>query len=308
MTGVPLPTPRPRPTPPQFEIRRVFADGSQSPIEVVPLLRAPLDVVAGRRGFLGAGMAVSAVTALLLSGCGHVEVPVDPCGDSAGMTPSPGIPRPPGGLAADTRSDTSVAIHWVACSDLHGHYEIERRTDVESWRQIDVTENTWFIDSGLERHQTYFYRVRAATMIGTSEYTGELRVGAVIATAPPDPPIRLRITMTTRDAVELRWDRSQTADSFDVERCEGVDCTEFTKIATTTTAFYTDVGRSPETTYRYRVRAVNPIGASRYSDIVSATTTDTVSGGGGGGGGGGCTCNQVCVCIPVLRGLVPPKR
>jgi hypothetical protein len=54
---------------PHYEIQQVFDDGSGGPLEVVPITRPPWSAKAGRRGFLGAGVASSVVLGLLLTGC-----------------------------------------------------------------------------------------------------------------------------------------------------------------------------------------------------------------------------------------------
>ena len=98
-------------------------------------------------------------------------------------------------------------------------------------------------------------------------------------TPPPPPtviaPSALRVTRTTRTEVRLAWtnqDPDQTA--VGVERCRGAGCTNFAEIARVsgTTSSYRDGGRSPNTTYRYRVRGFESDQASPYSNIVNART------------------------------------
>ncbi len=83
------------------------------------------------------------------------------------------------------------------------------------------------------------------------------------------------MTRTTRTEVRLGWtneDPDQTA--VGVERCRGAGCTTFAEIAqvSATATSYRDGGRSPNTTYRYRVRAFDSDQASPYSNIVNAKT------------------------------------
>ena len=80
MNDVMLPWPEPRrtaaekpgagkPGAPHYELQRVYGNGAAGPVEVVPIIRPPWKAKAGRRGFLGAGTASTAVLALLLTGC-----------------------------------------------------------------------------------------------------------------------------------------------------------------------------------------------------------------------------------------------
>ncbi len=75
--------------------------------------------------------------------------------------------------------------------------------------------------------------------------------------------------------MRLAWtnqDPDQTA--VGVERCRGAGCTNFTEIArlSGTASSYRNVGLSPNTTYRYRVRGFESDQASPYSNIVNART------------------------------------
>jgi hypothetical protein len=79
-------------------------------------------------------------------------------------------------------------------------------------------------------------------------------------------------------AISLSWsDNSTDETGFEIERCIGLGCTDFTLYATRDSSIYgpwfNDVGLAENTTYTYRVRAVNASGWSDYSNIASATTS-----------------------------------
>ncbi len=76
-------------------------------------------------------------------------------------------------------------------------------------------------------------------------------------------------------AASLFWsDNSLDETSFEIERCVGAGCTDFALIAVRdgNISSMNDVDLAEITTYSYRVRAVNAIGASEYSNVASATT------------------------------------
>jgi hypothetical protein len=79
-------------------------------------------------------------------------------------------------------------------------------------------------------------------------------------------------------AISLTWlDNSFDETGFEIERCIGLGCTDFTLLGTRDSNIYgpwwNDVGLAENTSYSYRVRAVNGLGASEYSNIASATTS-----------------------------------
>jgi uncharacterized repeat protein (TIGR03803 family) len=93
-------------------------------------------------------------------------------------------------------------------------------------------------------------------------------------------PSNLTATAASTTRVNLAWTIHSTDETeFQVERCTGSACSNFTQIGTTgaQTATYADTTVSQQTTYRYRVRAANPSGTSGYSNIASVTTASAAT-------------------------------
>lgn len=102
-------------------------------------------------------------------------------------------------------------------------------------------------------------------------------------TTPPTTPTMNIPTVVSSSQINLSWTAStdptvsgQTTSGvtgYRLERCEGSSCSNFTQIATPTGTTFNNIGLTANTTYRYRVLAVDGAGnASSYSTIVSATT------------------------------------
>lgn len=84
-------------------------------------------------------------------------------------------------------------------------------------------------------------------------------------TEAPAAPTGLAATATNSTTISLSWAASARATSYKVFRDD-------VQVATPSDTVYVDAGRTPETTYTYKVKAVNAIGDSGYSAPVSATT------------------------------------
>ena len=80
--------------------------------------------------------------------------------------------------------------------------------------------------------------------------------------------------------VNLSW--TAATDDFGVacvrvERCQGAGCSSFVAVTTVTTLAWSDTGRSPATSYSYRVRARDTAGqVGSYSGIATAVTQAAV--------------------------------
>lgn len=109
---------------------------------------------------------------------------------------------------------------------------------------------------------------------------------AAATTAPP-PPTGLRATLDSRNVnlIHLSWTdptpftSPDNETSFEVQRCTGLDCTDFATVIVwpsegTDLFGYSDgsTTKTEGTTYTYRVRGINELGASDWSNTASATT------------------------------------
>ncbi|HZN37341.1 MAG TPA: fibronectin type III domain-containing protein, partial [Planctomycetota bacterium] len=105
-----------------------------------------------------------------------------------------------------------------------------------------------------------------------------LVVSGVDAAPPPPPlppaaPTGLTATAAGTSQINLAWvDNSSNEATFEIERStDGSNFFPAGSVGPDVTTF-ADTGRSPATTYWYRVFANNAVGASGYSNIALATT------------------------------------
>ena len=147
----------------------------------------------------------------------------------------------------------------------------------------------------------------AYSQIGSPVYFGEFTIAYKQPTQPASPaaPSNVTATPVSTSQVNLQWtDNSTNEEGFEVERCTGSGCSNFSLISTvgTNTTSFNNTGLSAGTTYTYRVRAYNSEGDSAYSNTVAAATpaiqrTLTVSKSGTGSGtvsGTGINCGSDC--------------
>ncbi|MFN2377872.1 MAG: fibronectin type III domain-containing protein [Candidatus Binatia bacterium] len=95
--------------------------------------------------------------------------------------------------------------------------------------------------------------------------------------AEPTAPTDLSAMAVSPTAVTLEWvDGSTDETAFNIQRKTGLEG-EFARIGTVDAEVNTfaDFSALPSTTYFYRVRAVNEVGRSTFSNIASATTPDS---------------------------------
>ncbi|HEY0160643.1 MAG TPA: Calx-beta domain-containing protein [Thermoanaerobaculia bacterium] len=99
---------------------------------------------------------------------------------------------------------------------------------------------------------------------------------------PPRPPTGFSATATAPSTVSLTWTAGIAAASYQVER-QSTSGGPFVLIGSPGGTTFNDTTVSANTSYRYRVRSVNPFGLSAYSAVDLATTvvlTDSLLTGG----------------------------
>ena len=130
---------------------------------------------------------------------------------------------------------------------------------------------------------TYSYEFRlTATDSSGLTHTTSVTLPVLSDTTPPSDPSGLVATAVSPSQINLTWtaaiDNSGST-GYRVERCQGIGCTNFVQIATTTTNSYSDTGLTAGTSYSYRIRAVDNSGNASLN--YTSTVTAVTSGGGG---------------------------
>ena len=135
---------------------------------------------------------------------------------------------------------------------------------------VDFTNWTW---RGSDPYGPYLINFVAQDLSGA--LIGESSVTIWVTTALSAPG-SLTATAQSSSQIALNWTESSTNETaFLIERCAGVQCTNFAQIAQVgaNVTSYVDAGLSANASYSYRVRASNGQSFSAYSNTASATTS-----------------------------------
>ena len=192
-------------------------------------------------------------------------------------------PSTPSQVTATTISASQVNLSWTASDDNVGvaGYRVERcaGTGCTDFAEVAVAPGTTFNNTGLAPSTVYRYRVRAADLAGNLSSYSTIATGTTAAggdTTAPSAPTAPTATVVSTTRIDLAWTASNDnvgVTEYRVERCQGANCTNFAQIGTTPNTNLSSTGLAANTTYRFRVRAVDAAGnLSPYSTIVSGRT------------------------------------
>ena len=205
---------------------------------------------------------------------------VNSAGASAASAASPSVtpatvPGAPTGLSA-TVSDQRVDLMWTAPASNGGQsitdYEYEQGGS-GTWISTGSTATSYMVHN-LTNGQSYRFRVRAVNSVGA---------GAASAASPnvtpatePDAPTGLSATVSDQK-VDLIWTAPASNGGAPILRYEyELDFSDTWTSTGGTASSYTVTGLTNGQSYRFRVRAVNRVGAGLASSSQSATPTSTV--------------------------------
>ncbi len=202
---------------------------------------------------------------------------------STGAAPT----SPPGQASAPTPADGAVGVtpdsilQWAAADGAES-YNIYLGIDLVpgSATATGVTATSYDPPGDLILEADYYWRVDAVNTQGTTTGTEWSFTVADAASLAPDAPTGVTATVSATsgsNTIDLTWtDNSTDETGLEIERSDngGTSWSAVTATAADATS-YSDSGLQPDTTYRFRVRAINDYAESSWAGNNGAATATT---------------------------------
>lgn len=192
-------------------------------------------------------------------------------------------PTAPANLTATAASGTQINLAWTASTDNVGvtGYQIERcqGAGCANFAPLATATGTTYSSTGLTSGVSYSYRVRATDAASNLSPYSNVASASTPDTQAPTAPSNLSATTKTSSRVDLAWTASTDnvgVTGYQIERCQGAGCANFTALANASGTAYSDTTVTADKIFRYRVRATDAAGnLSAYSNVASANTDTT---------------------------------
>lgn len=200
---------------------------------------------------------------------------------------TPPILTKPTVFTGNVLSPSSVLLTWNDASRDERGYEIWRRkaTDASTtpWKLAVLTQEdvTLFLDTGLEPSTLYYYKIRAVSNTGRSDYTPgnsttnvaqHLQITTSSDTGAPMPPQNLTAKVTGINKIELSWEAA-IDDSGIKDYMVYYNSDSVAVGSNATTLTLTNTRLVLNTIYNFTVRAIDLYGNRSYkSNQVTANT------------------------------------
>lgn len=172
-------------------------------------------------------------------------------------------------LVVSNLSSSSVSLTWDVATGAT-KYLVSKQTGTSIFSDpIDVFTNS-YVDTNVVSGSSYTYKVKTVTVTGTSGgVTVTCTIPQPVITIPANPT--LNFTKNEYNDVEITWTQSTGATGYSLERKVGASGTYSTLLNNTTTLVYSDLTVTENTTYVYRVKAINSAGTSTGAELYVTT-------------------------------------
>ena len=178
------------------------------------------------------------------------------------------------GLKAAGITHNSATLSWDAAKGAD-RYDIERSVKGGAFSKIATVTATEYTAEGLDASTEYTYRVTATNKGGSSApATIKVTTTATPIDAAPTAPGHVHSMGTTTNTVDLMWSASTAAagiDRYEIHRA--IPGGLFAKVGQTSKTSFLDKGLTSNTTYQYKVIAIDTNG--KHSDASRVFTVTT---------------------------------
>jgi len=201
-------------------------------------------------------------------------------------------PSPPTGFLAIPISPTSISFSWSppqynGSSAITG-YMIEYKMTTSSYSTLATLGNvTTYNSTSFATGKTYIFRISAINSIGTSQPSSEVVATPTsnsqpLQNIPPNPPTGLAATSNSLTQINLSWNPPASNAGPPVTGYKiqfSIDSGNFTDLVSNSASTFTSYSHTGVSshTYTYKVFAINSVGTSNSSNIVSAVPTQVSS-------------------------------
>jgi fibronectin type 3 domain-containing protein len=178
------------------------------------------------------------------------------------------ISAAPTGLSATATSSTQINLTWTASTGAASYNVLNSTTSGGPYTTVATgIATTSYSNTGLTASTTYYYVVEAVNAGGTSANSSQASATTQASGGIPPVPTGLTVTVVSTSQINLSWNASSGATSYQIARYSN----GWTYYQTSSTT-YSNTGLTAGTTYQYQVQAINSSGSSSYCTEVSGTT------------------------------------
>ncbi len=185
------------------------------------------------------------------------------------------LPATPTGFSSSVQTKNAITLKWTDNSQNEQGFSIWRSPSVDGkFTEIakPAANTTSYTNSNLSPATTYYYKIRAFNNDGVSAFTTAL-TATTKPLEPPAAPSGLIASHIDYESATLVWKDNATNEiGFELIRNFTGETTLVQVDIPSGTTSYTDTTLDMNTSYQYKIRALNEDGTSAWSNIITVVT------------------------------------
>jgi Zn-dependent metalloprotease/fibronectin type 3 domain-containing protein len=184
------------------------------------------------------------------------------------VSAKPVIPVPTS-VKATPSSYNSISTSWLAVAGANGYEVYRAASSTGTYGLVGTTTGLSFNNTGLATNSTYYYKVRAYTMVGTLKVYSDFSV--IVSTKPiPATPISISSVSSSYNSINTLWTAVAGASGYEVYRSTS-STGAYSLISTVTGTSYNNTGLTTNVAYYFKVRAYRLVGTTKvYGNFTTA--------------------------------------
>ncbi|MDR0628978.1 MAG: fibronectin type III domain-containing protein [Treponema sp.] len=187
-------------------------------------------------------------------------------------------PSVPYNVTASASSASSITLSWSPVSGASGYWIYRKMKDDSYESFLTSASDTTYTDTGLYQGTTYYYTIVAYNEYGESSKSTAASA-TTLAGTPSAPSIHA--SAGSSDQITVSWNQVYGATNYKIYRSQANIYYTLIDTVSASSASYTDTGLSSNTTYYYKVSAVNSAGTEGSQSSYAYATTWSSSGSSG---------------------------
>ena len=184
----------------------------------------------------------------------------------------------PTSVKVASSSYNSINVSWSGITGASGYQVYRAASSTGTYVLTATTAGVSYNNIGLTTNSTYYYKVRAYNIAGSSKVYSSF--SSVVSAKPiPAAPASVKAVSSSYNSVNVSWSGVTGANGYQIYRGSSSTGT-YSLILTTSAANYNITGLLTGTTYYYKVRAYRIVGSikiySNFSSVVSEKSIPAV--------------------------------
>lgn len=172
-----------------------------------------------------------------------------------------GLPRTVSGVAVTVVSSKQLDLTWTEVDGATSYKIYRSKKQTDEYKRIGTSTTASFSDDTAKANTVYYYEVSAVNDVGEGKKSSEVYA----ATKLPGLVTNMSVAVISDSQLDLSWKAVKGVGSYEIYRSSSSSSKEFKHIGTSTTTSFSDTDLDADTTYYYKLSAVNGVGEGKQT-------------------------------------------